>query len=64
MSQAGKRCLPILAEREGFVRLKGLKPGAKAELMASPRQRYAVLKGEQIAGDGEVASIVAAGQAD
>ena len=32
--------------------------------MASPRQRNAVLEGEEIAGDGEVAAIIAAGQAD
>ena len=62
--KAGKRCLPELAERQSFVRLEGLKPSAKSELMASPRQRYTVLQGEEISGDGEVASIIAAGQAD
>ena len=47
--QAGERGLSELAERDRFIRLESLKPRSKSELMASARQRDAVLEGEEIA---------------
>ncbi len=62
--EASKDCLPERAKRRRFIRLKRLEPGAKGERVASARQRDTVLSGDEIAGDGEVAAMIAAGQTD
>src|ERR1700690_466250 len=58
--QAGEGCLAKLTQRNGLVRLEGLEPGAKAELVPSSRERDAVFKCVQIARDAEITSVVAA----
>src|SRR5882724_2258186 len=62
--QAGKRRLPVLAERDDFVRLEPLKPGANTQLVAALRHRHAILIGKQIACNMQVAAIVATRQAN
>ena len=54
--------MAVLAERDGFVRLELLEPRAEAELMSTVRPAQAVFIGEQVAGHGEVAAIVASGE--
>ncbi len=62
--QAGKRRLPILAERDDFIRLKPLEPRAKTQLVAPFCHRYAILIRKQIARDMQIAPVVAASEAN
>ena len=64
MREAAEGGLAVLAERDVFVGLELLEPGAEAELMAAARERDAIFVGVQIARDPEVAAVVAAGEAD
>ena len=60
--QAGEGRLSVLAEREIFVRPQALEPGADGDLMAALGERDAVFIGEEIAGDAEIAAVIAAGE--
>ena len=57
-----ERGLPVLTERELFVRLKLLKPRAESELVPAVRELHLVLVGENVAEHVQVGSVVAAGQ--
>ena len=64
LREAAEGGLAVLAERDVFVGLKLLEPGAKAELVAAVCERDAIFVGVEIAGDAEIAAVVAAGEAD
>ena len=52
-----------MAEGDGFVGLKTLKPGSETQLMASVGEGHAIFKGVEVAVNAQVAAIVAPGQA-
>src|SRR5690349_3414984 len=60
--QTGEGRLPKLAERNRLVRLEGLQPYAEAELMTASVEKHAVFERIEVTGDGEITSIIAAGQ--
>src|SRR5690349_10122204 len=62
MGNVSEGGLPVLAERNGLVRLEGLKPRANRELMPPPNQRHPIFKGEQVPRNAQVASVIATRQ--
>ena len=62
--QAGKGRLAKLRESQILIGLQWLQPQAGAEVVASSRQGHVILKGVEIAGDMEIATHIASGQAD
>ena len=61
---AGESGLAELTERDSFVGLEALEPDAEIELMAAAGQADTILKGVEISGNGEIAAIVAAREAE
>ncbi len=62
--QAGEGGLSKLAEGNRFVGLKTLEPGAEFELMTPARERDVILEGVQVSRNGQIAPIVASGEAE
>ena len=62
MREAGEGGLAVLAESNVFVRLELLEPGTEIELMLAVRPTHAVFVGIEVARDGEIAAVVAAGK--